>query len=764
MSHPTKRAAFDAHASGAPPASETSQAAPRPAAPNGRPVSSAQAQFYLAAIVESSSDAIVSKDLDGIVTSWNAAAERLFGYSAAEAIGRSIRLIIPADRQHEEDLLLARMRQGERVEQFETVRQRKDGSSLHVSLTVSPIRDDAGAIVGVSKIARDITARIAADASIARAEAEQRDLRQRLQALLAASAALLASPRPEDVVAAALRIGGELILADAYALWQFDARARVWRIVGHAGVSEAFASAMIATYNGAPAGPATFTAPLAAEDVLAEPILEGRRDMLAREGISSLLAVPLPPDDGLTTGSLTFYYRQPHRFGETEVETARALANLTGAALRTAELHEVRRTSEHQARFLAEIGHTAASSLDSQGTLRAITAQAVPHIADWCAVDVLDEHGAVRRLAVAHVDPRQVALAQAFVEKYPPDPASPYSSHQVIATGRAVLLSHLTDGMLQAGAESAQHLEDLRALGLRSVMIVPLRSRTSGVIGTLTFVAAESQRHYTEADLRFAESVASHVALAAENARAYERLDAANRMKDQFLAVLSHELRTPLNAILGYTHMLLTDVVAPERRQQTLERVQRNGRSLAAMVDELLDLSRIVTGKLRLDLAPADLGSVVDLALATVTPTAQAKGIRLELRQDVPHAVVQADAAWLPRVFWNLLVNAVKFTPRHGRVEIALRAVDGEQFEVSVRDTGQGIAPEFLPRIFEPFSQGDPTAVHVHGSLGLGLAIARRAVEAHGGTIHAASDGPGRGATFTVRLPAATGALAASAG
>ena len=228
--------------------------------------------------------------------------------------------------------------------------------------------------------------------------------------------------------------------------------------------------------------------------------------------------------------------------------------------------------------------------------------------------------------------------------------------------------------------------------------------------------------------------------------------ESANRLKDQFLATLSHELRTPLNAILGYARMLQTDAIAPEKRQQAFEIIARNAIVQNQLIEDLLDISRITRGQVRLEPTPVPLAAVLREAVEVVRPSADARRISLDVDLDPSAGPVNADAARLQQVFWNLLTNAVKFTDPGGRVVATLRRVD-DVIEVSVMDSGIGISSDFLPFVFEPFRQADARPARVHGGLGLGLAISRELVELHGGTIAAASDGPGTGATFTVRLP-----------
>jgi PAS domain S-box-containing protein len=707
---------------------------------------------HLAAIVDSSDDCIVSKDLNGIIKSWNRAAERMFGYTADEAVGKPIRIIIPADRQDEEDEVLRRIRNGETVDHFETIRQHKNGTLFPISLTISPIRDVDGTIIGASKIARDISERVRTQAALAEATVKQADLQRRLVALVTASGSLLGSPRVEDVVPAILKLAGEVLTADAYALWRFDTAQKVWRIAAHLGLSAEFGNALVSTHDGREAEAMTSAAPIVGDDVETVPALRDRLDVYRREGIRSVLVIPLA-QGGTAAATLAFYYRSPRTFSDVDVESARALGNIAAGALRTADLYSERRQREHQALFLARSAAALASSLDYRETLKTLAQLAVPQIADWCTVDIV-VGGAIDRLAMAHSNPDKLAVARRVQQKYPSRVDDPHGLAEVLRTGNSLMVKEVTDAMIVSGAKDPEHLEALRSLSITSVMIVPLRTR-QGTIGAISFVSSAPARRFTDADLRFAETVADRAAAAVENAWAYEEARTANQLKDEFLATLSHELRTPLNAMLGYTRMLRAEAVPAARREGALEVVERNGQLLAQIVDEVLDVSRIISGKLRLNMQRMDVARLIDDALAIVAPAAEARGI--ELRSSVTtNLALQGDPDRLQQVLWNLLTNAVKFTPTSGRVDVDVRSSDNA-VEIIVTDTGRGIDPAFLPYIFERFRQADSRFTREHGGLGLGLSIARHIVEMHGGTIHAESAGEGRGATFRVRLPALGG-------
>jgi PAS domain S-box-containing protein len=239
-----------------------------------------------------------------------------------------------------------------------------------------------------------------------------------------------------------------------------------------------------------------------------------------------------------------------------------------------------------------------------------------------------------------------------------------------------------------------------------------------------------------------------------ERERLLREAQEANRLKDEFLATVSHELRTPLTAILGWAHLMRGGRLEGESAARALETIERNARAQAQLIDDLLDVSRIVTGKLRLDVVPVSPHSFIDPAVEAVRPAAEAKGVRLQKLIDSGVETVMGDPARLQQVVWNLLTNAVKFTPRGGRVQLSLWRVNS-RVELAVSDTGAGISPEFLPHVFERFRQADQRTTRQHGGLGLGLAIVRHLVELHGGNVRADSAGEGTGATFTVTLPVA---------
>ena len=253
---------------------------------------------------------------------------------------------------------------------------------------------------------------------------------------------------------------------------------------------------------------------------------------------------------------------------------------------------------------------------------------------------------------------------------------------------------------------------------MRSYLAVPVKGRSGDVIGGL-FFGHPSVGRFSEQHERLAVGIASWASVALENARMYMSAQEASRIKDDFLASLSHELRTPLNAILGYARMLRSGIIAPDKKDKAIETIERNATSLTQIVEDVLDISRIVSGKIRLNVQPVDFPDIVRSAVDAVTPAADAKGVRIETVLDPEAAPVSGDPERLQQILWNLLSNAVKFTNRGGRVQVRLERVDSH-VEVAVSDTGIGIAPEFLPHVFERFRQADAGIARERGGLGLG--------------------------------------------
>ncbi|HEY8072577.1 MAG TPA: PAS domain S-box protein [Labilithrix sp.] len=835
--------------------------------------------------------AIYMLDVQGHVASWNAGAERIKGYAAAEIVGQHFsRFFTDEDRRAgkpDEHLAIA-ARDG-RIED-EGWRVRKDGSRFWASTVVTAMRDESGALIGFAKVTRDLTER-------RRAEEERLEMGRRaaraLQTLSDLSIALANARTTSDVAGVVVDRGVALAGADTCFLYLLDERGETLELIGHRGVvPEVVERSRRLT---AQTAPESFEAMRSGESVWAETadeyarrfpkiaairatgkrarafwsaplVVEGRpiglfgmgfyeerrfpaeersladtltkqcaqalarADRLAREErLRSWIATTLrsigdaviatDPDgrvnfmnsvaEDLTAWSETdargrsldevfcIFSEETRATVESpvikvlregkvvglanhtvlrsksgrEIPIADSAApirdadgNLFGVVLVFRDATEAKRESTRRA-FLASAGAALASSLDYKKTLAAVAQLAVPELADWCAVDLLEPGArAPEHVAVAHVDPAKVEWARKLGEKYPPDPNAPTGVPNVIRTGRPELYAELPASLLEASARDAEHLAMIKQLKLESAMLVPLLGRER-TIGAITFIYADSGRRYSEDDLVFAAEFARRAAMAIENAwtmkeseeaRAEERrlrreADIANRTKDEFLATVSHELRTPLNAIVGWT-VTLRERNPPPEIDRALAIVERNARRQARLIEDVLDMSRIISGKMSLTAVVTKVGEIVDGAIEAVSPAAQAKQISLEV--DVDRALtITADSDRLQQVVWNILANAVKFSSKGGVVSVrAFR--EGSEVSIAVLDHGEGIAPDVQPFVFEPFRQADATTTRRHGGLGLGLAIVKQLVTAHGGTVAVTSAGVGHGAEFVVRLPA----------
>jgi signal transduction histidine kinase/ActR/RegA family two-component response regulator len=305
-----------------------------------------------------------------------------------------------------------------------------------------------------------------------------------------------------------------------------------------------------------------------------------------------------------------------------------------------------------------------------------------------------------------------------------------------------MILSRLRQGQRIEHFETIRMTKDGRRLNI-SLTVSPVRNKSGQVVG-----ASKIARDVTER-VRIEEE---RDALLSSERAARERAEAASRAKDEFVAMISHEIRSPLNAILGWSQMLRQGTLDKAATTNALESIERNARAQAQLVSDLLDISRVITGKLRINARPVDLTNSLESALESIRPAAEAKQIQVKVEREPFATVVTGDADRMQQVFWNLLSNAVKFTPRGGQVEVKVSRVDS-QLEIAISDTGAGISQEFIPYIFERFTQADTTTARHHAGLGLGLAIVRHIVELHGGTVTAESKGVGQGATFRITLP-----------
>jgi signal transduction histidine kinase len=474
---------------------------------------------------------------------------------------------------------------------------------------------------------------------------------------------------------------------------------------------------------------------------------------------------------------------------------------------------DVARSLQARFAFLAEASRCLADSLDYDATLATVAGLALPHLGAWCIVDIIETGAAdhpdvapaagtdppdctMRRLAVLHPDPQKQALARELHERYPPAPADLVGAPRVIRTGRPEIVLDVPDAALEAAAQDGEHLRLLRELGVRAYLIVPMVAR-GRMVGAITFVTADREREFGDADLLLAEDLARRCAMAVDNARLYHaavtaRADAtaasaeaenatrvaheardvaaaANRAKAEFMAVMSHELRTPLNAIGGYAELLELGIRGPmtEPQLHDLQRIQRAQKHLAGLIEQVLSYARVEAGRVRCELTDVAVHEAVLTAEVLVSPQLRAKGLSFAWGSCDAGLTVRADRAWLHQILVNLLANAIKFTESGGHVAIHCD-VRPEFVELRIADSGIGVPSDKLEAIFEPFMQvgrrlNDPRP---HEGVGLGLAISRDLARRMGGDLRAASE-EGKGSTFTFTVarapsPAATSAERAS--
>jgi PAS domain S-box-containing protein len=676
------------------------------------------APYWLASLIASADDAIISKTLDGIITSWNRGAERIFGYTADEVIGKSITILIPPGHLDEEPAILARLKRGERIEHYETIRVRKDGSLVDISLTVSPIVGPGGNIIGASKIARDVTeprkVRRALD-----------DAAQRLNMALAASHLGDWSWNAETDIVILSETAARIldVPRDSQITWEG------MRNLLHEDDRE--------------------RAKLAVDEALREHSDYDIEFRVIRRDNSTVWVLAkgrgLCDDDNKIIGMLGFVQdiSKQKQAEETLREQAEALSTLN------------------------RVGRVISAELDLHKTVQAVTSAATEltgaRLGSFFS-NILDDEGKSYPLYTLAGPP-----AEAF-------------SHFPIPTITQLFTpTFRSDGVVRIGdvkkdprygKNSPFYVIPEGILPVTSYLAVPVVSRTGEVLGGL-FFAHPDPDVFTQRDELTVVGLAAQAAIAMDNARLYEsakkaraqaelaaaeneqlyrQAEESSRLKEEFLATISHELRTPLNAILGWSRMLRSGQLSEDQSSKALDTIERNARAQAQLIDDLLDVSRIVTGKLRMDVRPVDPIAFIDAAIEALRPAAEAKGVRVQKIVDTGAISVPGDPVRLQQVVWNLLSNAIKFTPRDGRVQVRLERINSH-IEVVVSDTGQGISAEFLPHVFDRFRQADQKTSRQHGGMGLGLAIVRHLVELHGGDVSAASEGDGKGATFTVTLP-----------
>lgn len=649
-----------------------------------------EAQSLLAAIVMSSDDAIVSKTLEGIITSWNDSAVKLFGYSAEEAIGQHITFIIPPHLHKEEEEIIARLKQGKRIEHFETVRVTKDGSYIEVSLSISPVKDQQGKIIGAAKVARDISQRRTLERKLQEADARYRQLFD------------------------SNLIG---VFVSDFAGTFLDANDAFLNLIGYT-----------------------------REELLTETV---QRDTLTLPEFRFLSqnAVKALQEVG---SSDTYEKEYLHKSGRRipVLIAVKRIGQTETCIGFVVDITERKRVEEQQ-RFLAEVSKVLSSTLDYKETLTNIARLVVPQLADWFSVDLVDAEGRFELAEIEHQDPEKVQWVQAYREKFPIDPDAPTGLPAIVRTGKSELYPEITDDMVVAAARSEEELAIARLIGLRAAMSVPLVARGK-IIGVASFVSALPGKTYDEQDLALAEEVGRRAGMALDNARLYQEIRQAYEQKDEFVSMASHELKTPVTSLKGFTFVLQRRLSksGDEQSLHYLSRMDAQLNKLSKLIRELLDISRIQTGKLELQQAPFDLDTFVKETVENVQAATTTHHLLVEGKAQV---YVFGDKDRLEQVLINLLTNAIKYSPQANNVVVYV-ARDEKCAIVRVQDFGIGIDEIYQQKIFERFYQVTDPEEKTYPGLGIGLYISKEIIERHNGRLEVHSR-KGEGATFTIILP-----------
>jgi PAS domain S-box-containing protein len=716
----------------------------------------AELQRLLAAIVESCDDAILTKGLDGIITSWNAGAERMYGFAPQEAIGRPVSMLVPAEIEDDVPRLMSRLQRGERIDHYETVRVTRTGRRLNVSLTISPIHDESGRVTGASTIARDITDRKVEElrwrvlSEVGQALPQALDGEELLQAL----ARLLAGEVADYCITYVLEDCRIRRVGTAHAEPEQEATVRRLVDLAPPTLEDPYgAGAVIRT-----------GAPVLASEIPPQELKraaggggEYLRILQALDPVSSMV-LPLRAR-GRTVGALALATtsRSSRHYREDDLAFGRELADRAALALDNVRLYA-------QAR--AELARREAAERSLQrryDQLRALYQMA----------DAAGRAGGLEEIYECALDGLRLGLGveRASVLLFDPDGVMRFKSWRGLSDGYRRAVEGHTPWAPDARDPAPIGLPDVEAdtglapelratilgEGIRGMAFIPLVS--GGRLLGKFMLYFDAPRALGDDETELARMIAGTIAFAITRMRdqqsvheAKEEAERASEAKSQFLGIMSHELRTPLNAVLGYTELLLLEIRGPINAQQReqLERIQLSTRHQLGLVEELLAYTRLEAGREEPRLIVTDVRRVIADVAELVRPEADAKGLRLVVCMPDTPLPLLTDPARLRQVVLNLAGNATKYTGR-GRVELRAH-FDDEHFVLEVSDTGPGIPADKVDYIFEPFARVDESRTRNTSGTGLGLAIARRLAELLGGEIGVRS-GLGEGSTFTLRLP-----------
>jgi len=658
------------------------------------------------------SDAVVAIDPQHRIRYWNKAAERFYNLQAGAVIGKPLTEAYQYRWFRKEDELEASASLASRgFWRGENIHVKKNGETIYVESSVSQLRGPDGEAAGLLAIVRDITERkLTEQKSLER----ERHLRLQNEVLVAlAKNQTLESGDLIQLLNEMTEASAETLEVERVSIWTYnEGRTRIRCI-------DLYERASACHSKGAELASADYPSYFAAlelERII--PAHDAYSDRRTREfsesylsplGITSMLDAPIWLN-GRMIGVICHEQVGPARhWTPDEQNFAGSVADLISNAMARDE----RKRAEEGLRRLARQVQEQADALNG------ILSASVDHIY------VLDREGRYKYISAGGAQILGSALPDLIGKRWsdlglPPNITERFDSEgkRVMSTGHPIR-SEISFGV--------RHYE---------YIIAPARNKDKMIEGMVVVSRDITDHKYADMELRRTKKVAEE----------------ANRAKDEFLAVVSHELRTPLNAILGWAQLLQGRVLDEETMASALESIERNAKAQAQLINDLLDVSRIITGKLRLDTRPLDLSAVIESALDSVRPTAEAKEIRIVSRIEPPAGEVWGDPDRLKQVIWNLLSNAIKFTPKQGQVEIGLAQI-GSNAQLSVIDTGTGIHRDFLPYIFDRFYQAESANTRSNGGLGLGLAIVRHLVELHGGAVYADSRGEGQGAAFIVTLP-----------
>lgn len=555
----------------------------------------------------------------------------------------------------------------------------------------------------------------------------------------------------EQVYAAAMDCLEHALGVERSAVLLFDDDGMM-RFVAWRGLSERYRRAVEGHSPWAPGS--CRVEPVLVANVAEDPQLSGYGSLFHEEDIAALAFIPLQFGDVLL-GKFMLYFRRPYEVPQSDVVLARAIAGHVAFAIdrfaAEAVAEQARREADRSARrlrILAEQGSAMAGALDYETALRRLAGFLVRHLADYCVTYSLEPDGTLRRVGVCHRHADKGELVERLAAVRRPTIDDPTGVGAAVRTGRALLVEDVDGVMLEGGTSCPEHRRMLVELRPLSGIVVPLQARGRTLGAMLVVTTADSNRRYAADDLALLEDLAGRAALLVDNARLYHAAQEAVRMRDEVVAIVSHDIRGPLQTITTACAILGLPGVSPQRHQQGLEVIGRAVTQMERLTTDLLDISRMEAGGLQLHLGEVDAAAVATEVGTVLQPTAEAGRITLEVVAEPGLPRLLADRDRLLQVLTNLLTNAFKFTPKGGRVLVEVTRCPGG-VRMSVSDTGCGISPEHVPRLFDRFWQADRKR---GAGAGLGLAIVKGIVESHGGTVNVEST-EGSGSTFSIFIP-----------